>query len=1192
MTTYVVTASNWNSAAFWSGINAANGDTLDFSGLTTGYSVTLDSAGSILIDNGTTTFLVGNPGNGQSNANIASGQISNFSRINAPANGNGNTLTTDDGAQVITASSGDDSISTNGGGDTIYGLEGDDTIAGGTGDDRIDGGDDADSFIVANDFGNDTIRGGEGGDDDDTLDASALTGALTVTYSGDEAATITDGTATISVSEVENLILGNQADSVDGSAVTGGFNIDAGAGDDTVIDGAGNDTIDGGSGWDSVTLSEGGDDLLTDVEEVILNGDFGNDTLTIADGTDGYIGFYTDAGITLDFVDGTNATATQGANNAFLNGYFAFADSSHDDSFDASLAGAGISYYGWAGDDTVTGSSFSDSLFNFSSGSFVVDAGAGDDYVSGGNGANDIVGGSGNDSLSGGTGTDTLSGGSGADTIDGGRGDDTLAGGTGDDLLSGENDADTFVVEDNFGTDTIVGGEGVTYTSDTDRIDFSALTTGVNVTFSATEAGTATSDGNTLTFSQIEEIMLTDFDDSVDNSALSSAVSLDGGDGADTLIGGSGADTLAGGDGSDYIDGGAGDDLLTTGLGNDTLVGGAGNDTLMNSDGDDSLDGGAGDDSIVATGGEDTLRGGSGADTMEGGDDADTFIIEDGFGNDSITGGEGTTDPGDEDFDTIDLSALTGPVTVTYIGDEAGTITDGTDTITFTEIERLILTDQGDDVDLNERTAHIVAGDGNDTIEDITDGIVDAGAGDDMLDADHGAGTASIIGGTGNDTISWDSDGIEGVSVTLTSTDAGTYNWATAGDGSFEGLESYDLSALDDYFDGAAATDGFEIEGDRGNDTIIGGSGDDRLIGGSSDDSITGGNGDDQIFGDSGDDTIIGGGGDDRLDGGSGEDQITGGSGNDTFLYSVGDGSDTITDFNQGNTGTLADGDSTNNDFIDLSGYYDHISELHADQADDGILNQSNTIDTRGQSVDYSDNSEFGTGEGITFSGASADGGSFTEENTGVVCFAAGTMIDTPNGPSAVETLVPGDLVNTRAGGAQALLWVGRSDLTLMAGTCDPHHTPVRFKPAHGSEARAVLVSPQHCILMRLQNGKELFARARHLAEETRCASFACGRAKVSYVHLCFSKHSIVISQGIPSESFYPGAWARRMISAANHASLLDRVPGLMVSGAAESYGPRAAPVLSRADVRALTKANALTVAPAYISAERYDLII
>ncbi|WP_122209047.1 calcium-binding protein, partial [Pseudomonas viridiflava] len=55
--------------------------------------------------------------------------------------------------------------------------------------------------------------------------------------------------------------------------------------------------------------------------------------------------------------------------------------------------------------------------------------------------------------------------------------------------------------------------------------------------------------------------------------------SLSGGDGQDNLSGGAGADLLAGGSGNDYLSGDAGDDVLDGGAGNDALSGGEGSDT-------------------------------------------------------------------------------------------------------------------------------------------------------------------------------------------------------------------------------------------------------------------------------------------------------------------------------------------------------------------------------------------------------------------------------------------------------------------------------------------------------------------------------------------------------------------------------------------------------------------------------------
>ncbi|MEO1335901.1 MAG: alkaline phosphatase, partial [Myxococcota bacterium] len=55
-------------------------------------------------------------------------------------------------------------------------------------------------------------------------------------------------------------------------------------------------------------------------------------------------------------------------------------------------------------------------------------------------------------------------------------------------------------------------------------------------------------------------------------------ITIDGGDGNDTLTGGGGSDTIIGGQGNDRIRGAGGDDNITGGIGNDTITGGDGND--------------------------------------------------------------------------------------------------------------------------------------------------------------------------------------------------------------------------------------------------------------------------------------------------------------------------------------------------------------------------------------------------------------------------------------------------------------------------------------------------------------------------------------------------------------------------------------------------------------------------------------
>lgn len=96
------------------------------------------------------------------------------------------------------------------------------------------------------------------------------------------------------------------------------------------------------------------------------------------------------------------------------------------------------------------------------------------------------------------------------------------------------------------------------------------------------------------------------------------------------------------------------------------------------------------------------------------------------------------------------------------------------------------------------------------------------------------------------------------------------------------------------------------LRGDR-NDRLAGGTvgGDDIIYGGAGNDRIGGKAGNDTLFGDAGDDQIWGDDGDDLIRGGLGNDQIygdnrQGGQGSDTFILAVGEGTDTIFDFEVG----------------------------------------------------------------------------------------------------------------------------------------------------------------------------------------------------------------------------------------------------------------------------------------------------
>ena len=129
------------------------------------------------------------------------------------------------------------------------------------------------------------------------------------------------------------------------------------------------------------------------------------------------------------------------------------------------------------------------------------------------------------------------------------------------------------------------------------------------------------------------------------------------------------------------------------------------------------------------------------------------------------------------------------------------------------------------------------------------------------------------------------------------------------------------------------------INGESGDDVIFGYDGDDRLNGGIGNDSVHGGNGNDTLWGESGDDRLNGGDGDDVLFGGQGTDYLVGGKGADTYVFSLGEGKDTIID-NVGEHNALQFGQNIS------------VNDLHIDVATDVRGNTDWKITIKGSEGD------------------------------------------------------------------------------------------------------------------------------------------------------------------------------------------------------------------------------------------------
>ena len=189
--------------------------------------------------------------------------------------------------------------------------------------------------------------------------------------------------------------------------------------------------------------------------------------------------------------------------------------------------------------------------------------------------------------------------------------------------------------------------------------------TDFTVTLTAEQADQLTvSSASTVTAADNDTVSLT-INASTVAEADQAALTIAGGDGADTIRATTLNDTLNGGAGNDTIYGGTGDDDIGGDAGADTIYGEAGDDALVGGDGNDIIDGGAGVDVITGGAGTDTMTGGAGDDRFVYTSAADSAI---GADRDVITDFEGYGVAGGDTIDLTDVLTNSTPAAGSFIG--------------------------------------------------------------------------------------------------------------------------------------------------------------------------------------------------------------------------------------------------------------------------------------------------------------------------------------------------------------------------------------------------------------------------------------------------------------------------------------------------------------------------------------------
>lgn len=194
----------------------------------------------------------------------------------------------------------------------------------------------------------------------------------------------------------------------------------------------------------------------------------------------------------------------------------------------------------------------------------------------------------------------------------------------------------------------------------------------------------------------------------------------------------------------------------------------------------------------------------------------------------------------------------------------------------------------------------------------------------------------------------------------------------------------------------------------------------------------------------------------------------------------------------------------------------------------------------------------------------------------GVICFGAGTRIDTPKGPSLVEALQPGDFVMTRDSGPQEVLWTGSRRMSGARLFAMPQLRPVRIHASAFGKDRpdeTLIVSPEHRLLVQgdaaraLFNTPEVMVQARDLVND-RTIICAPDMKEVTYVHILLGRHEVIWANGIECESFHPATASMDALDQGDRMALEQLLP--WVGDAPMRYGEFARRPLSRSEAAIL----------------------
>ena len=797
-------------------------------------------------------------------------------------------ITTRQGNDIVYGGAGDDYIDVCEGNDIVFGEAGDDTIIGGAGNDTYiynvgDGND-----TITDTSGTDTIQFGEGISAENLI-FRGLKNDLIITFNNTEGSIIIKNFCLNSNYRIENFNFsdGSELTSQDILAslvvkgdttvntLTGseaGETIYSYEGNDTINALGGNDKIYGGTGDDIINSGKGNDTIIYNLgdgnDTIMDNG--GTDTLQFGEGISAenliFKGLKNDLIISFTDNEGSIIIKNFCSNSNYRIENFKFSDGS---SLSLSKVLTMLVTEGDATDNTLTGSETGETIYGYE----------------------------GNDTINALGGNDKIYAGEGNDTINSGSGNDIITGGTGDDKITDTSGNDTYIynfgdgndtIKDTYGTDTLQFGEGISK----ENIKFLGLKNDLIISFTNSEDSIVLKDFCSSTVSRIEKFTFAD-GSILTSEQILSILEVKGDESDNTLTGSEAGETIYGYGGNDTIDSLGGNDKIYAGEGNDTINSGSGNSIIV---------GGSGDDIITNDFGNDTY-------IYNVGDGND--IISDYQGTDTLKFGEGISK------ENIKFQGLKNDLIISFTDTEGSLVIKNFCSNTNYRIENFRFSDGSIITSQEILTSLVVEGDagdnaltgsaagetiygygGDDTINALGgNDIIYGGAGNDVINSSAGNDTYIYNLGDGHDTIS-DYQGTDTLRfgtgilpenlrfsgenndliITLANTEGSIRikNYLTNTNYRIENIKFEDVSTI------ISPTEVLQ--------NLV-------TVGDDSDNILTGSFLSETIYGNGGNDTIKALDGNDTIYGGAGNDVINSSSGDDTYIYNLGDGHDTISDY-------------------------------------------------------------------------------------------------------------------------------------------------------------------------------------------------------------------------------------------------------------------------------------------------------